>query len=405
MELNKPEQIPLMGLPTLMRMALQGVDLTPLGTELLACIEAHPDAANALLDLSVVLQFKQNREIGLQIQAEALKLQKIYPLPFKGEQVRLRLLALVAPGDLMSNTPVEFLLEDTDVALSLLYVSPDLAFPTELPEHDLVFVAIGESDQNRRVLEYVASFIEQWPRPVLNAPDKIQALSRNSACALLSGVPGIVMPATVRISRQTLAQLADATLALGAVIVDGDFPVIVRPVDSHAGHGLMKLEHAADIANYLQTMPEAEFYISRFVDYSGADGLFRKYRIVLIGGQPYVCHMALSRHWMVHYLNAEMTDKPENRAEEARFMAGFDEDFARKHAAAFQAIYERTGLDYLGIDCGETAAGELLIFEIDSNMIVHALDPVDMFPYKQPQMHKVFSAFRTLLVNAVERQD
>ncbi len=405
MELNELEQPPLMGLPSLMRMALRGDDLAPLATDLIAYANAHPQAANVLMDLAVILQFKQNRELALQVQAEALKLQKVYQLPFSGEQARLRVLALVAPGDLMSNTPIEVLLEGTDVLLNLLYVAPDLPFPAELPEHDLVFVAIGESDHNRLILEFVASFIRQWPRPVLNAPDKIEALSRNAASALLGDAPGLVMPSTARIERQVLAQLASAELMMAAVIADGDFPVIVRPVDSHAGQGLMKLDNAGDIDAYLQTRTEDEFYISRFVDYSGADGLFRKYRIVLIGGRPYVCHMALSRHWMVHYLNAEMTDKPENRAEEARFMANFDEDFARRHAAAFRAIYARSGLDYLGIDCGETADGALLIFEIDSNMIVHAMDPVDVFPYKQPQMHKVFSAFRAMLVNAVDRQN
>jgi hypothetical protein len=58
------------------------------------------------------------------------------------------------------------------------------------------------------------------------------------------------------------------------------------------------------------------------------------------------------------------------------------------------------GLDYLGIDCGETSTGELLIFEVDSNMIVHAMDTAEVFPYKQPQMQKVFAAFRTMLIDA-----
>lgn len=392
---------PLLGLPALMRMALQGVDLTPLGTELLDYANAHPLAANALLDLSVILQLGQNREIGVNVQAEALKLQQVFSLPVKYQPVRLRVLALVGPGDLMSNTPVEFLLEDTDIALHLLYISVDKPLPTELPEHDVLFVAIGESDQNRHLLEYVASFIDQWPRPVLNAPQKIMALARNAVCTMLSDVPGIVMPSTARVTRQVLTQLADTNLCLGAVIADGDFPVIVRPVDSHAGRGLSKLDNAMAIADYLQAMPEDVFYIARFVDYRHADGLFRKFRIVLIKGRPYVCHMALSQHWMVHYLNAEMTDKPENRAEEAQFMADFEHDFAVRHVAAFETIAQRIGLDYVGIDCAETADGELLIFEIDSNMIVHAMDAVDMFPYKQPQMHKVFSAFQAMLLNAV----
>jgi uncharacterized Rmd1/YagE family protein len=61
------------------------------------------------------------------------------------------------------------------------------------------------------------------------------------------------------------------------------------------------------------------------------------------------------------------------------------------------------GLAYFGIDCGETPEGKLLIFEVDVAMIVHAMDPPDLFPYKQPQMRKVFDAFRALLGRAALR--
>ena len=30
-------------------------------------------------------------------------------------------------------------------------------------------------------------------------------------------------------------------------------------------------------------------------------------------------------------------------------------------------------------------------------MIVHSMDPVDLFPYKPPQMDKVFRAFQAML--------
>ena len=103
---------------------------------------------------------------------------------------------------------------------------------------------------------------------------------------------------------------------------------------------------------------------------------------------------------MIHYLNAGMAESAEKRAEEARFMADFDTGFAVRHAAAFKVINERIGLDYLGIDCAETRDGKLLIFEVDSCMIVHAIDPVDVFPYKQPQMRKVFDAFYRMLAHA-----
>jgi glutathione synthase/RimK-type ligase-like ATP-grasp enzyme len=394
---------PLIGLPKLMKMAFAGVDLAPLGAALLARAENDPDDFNALLDLSIVLQLRGDHSVAMSVQAEALKSKSVYCLPAAG-QAKIRVLAIMGPGDLMANTPLEFLLEDSDVALDMVYVGPGQNFPASLPEHDLVFVAIGESDQNHALLQNVENLLRDWPAPVLNPAGRIDNLSRDGACALLQDLPGVVMPITARLNRQTLERIGNAELAIPDVLSDANFPIIVRPIDSHAGRGLAKLDDVSAVEQYLLTACENEFYVAGFVDYRGSDGMFRKCRVVLIDGRPFVCHMAISARWMVHYLNADMTESAGNRAEEARFMAAFDDEFGHRHASAFQAITTRIGLDYLGIDCGETPDGKLLIFEIDSNMIVHAMDPVEVFPYKQPQMRKVFAAFRHMLAIKMNRQ-
>lgn len=392
----------LIGLAKLMRMTYSGCDLAPLGAQLIERAETDT-GGHALMDLSTVLQLRGNRDLALSMQAQAIKSQQIYSPPTALGQANIRLLAIMAAGDLMANTPLEFLLENSDVALDIVYVTHDLPLPAELPDHDVLFVAIAQSDQNMPLLEQIDAAIASWPRPVLNKPDHIALMSRNEACALLKSAPGINMPITIRVARQTLEQVADKRLPLTDILAEGEFPIIIRPVDSHAGKDLEKIENLDMLANYLQNMPNNEFYISRFVDYRGQDGLFRKYRIVLIDGKPFVCHVGISEHWIIHYLNANMAESAEKRAEEERFMIDFDNGFAYKHTEAFRAINERVGLDYLGIDCGETADGKLLIFEIDSCMIVHAIDPVDIFPYKQPQMNKVFGAFRQMLLSAMQR--
>ncbi len=33
-------------------------------------------------------------------------------------------------------------------------------------------------------------------------------------------------------------------------------------------------------------------------------------------------------------------------------------------------------------------------------MVVHAMDPVDLYPYKPPAMRKLFAAFRAMLLQA-----
>lgn len=396
----------LIGLAPLMRQAFSGIDLRPFGTCLVQRATQYPRDANTLMDLSTVLQLIGNRELGLATQAQALKIQQHYQLPAATGRAGIRLLAIVSAGDLMANTPLEFLIEDSDVALDLLYVTADLPLPATLPEHDLIFVALGQSDQNLPLLENITQQAKYWSRPLLNAPERIAQLSRDGACALLKTVPGISMPISVRIPRATLERVATKDLAMSAVLPDGDFPIIVRPVDSHAGHRLDKIDDADAVEIYLQTMPAGEFYefyVSRFVDYRSKDGQFRKYRIMLIEGRPYICHMGISQHWMIHYLNAGMTESVEKRDEEARFMADFDSGFASRHAQAFKAIAESLKLDYVGLDCAETADGKLLIFEADSDMIVHAMDPVDMFSYKQAIMGKIFDAFHAMLQNAIKR--
>jgi glutathione synthase/RimK-type ligase-like ATP-grasp enzyme len=386
-------------------MSVAGDDLAQLGNQLVIRAGAGEGIvdANAFMDLSTILILRGEHKLAMDMQAQALGLQQIYTPPTAAGPSAIRVLALMGPGDLMANTPLELIMEQMDVKLNLFYVSPQLPLPPTLPDHDVLFVSIGESEENLPLLKTIESATKSWPRPVLNMPDRIALLARDSVCALLKSASGVDIPQTTRVSRQALEQIGRNELSVTTVLSDGNFPLIIRPVDSHAGNDLAKLDNPAAIAQYLSTLSEEIFYISRFVDYSDEDGQFRKYRIVLIEGRPFVCHMGISSDWMIHYLNAGMIESAEKRAEEERFMADFDKDFAIRHKEAFQAINERMGLDYLGIDCAEMADGSLLIFEVDGSMVIHAIDPVDIFPYKQPQMKKVFDAFREMLVNSMKR--
>ena len=390
---------PLMGNAALMSMAYAGIDLAPLGVELVERATADPSDANALMDLATIMQLDLAPDVAMDLQAQALQIRQHYILPAAGKE-RIRLLALMAPGELMANAPLEFLVQDSDITLEMLYVSTELPVPTTLPEHDVLFIAVNESDANRPILELIATLLESSSRALINAPQSIAALSRAGSWALLRSAPGIVMPDSVRVKREVLKQLGGGQLAIDALLSNGGFPIIVRPLDSHAGRGLRKLDDPEAVAGYLKSIIDNEFYVSPFIDYRSDDGLYRKYRVVLIDGRAYACHMALSTKWMVHYLNAGMADSAVKRAEEAQWMAGFDEDFALRHEQALRAIAARMRLEYLVIDCAETGAGELLVFEVDSGAVVHAMDPVEVFPYKAPQMHKIFAAFHELLLKA-----
>ncbi len=392
------------GLPALCQMAFDGADLAPVWNSLVLRVRAEPGDAAALLDLSTIAQLQGRPQDRRELQAAALKLQRVYRRPAAVDAQRpLRLLALLAPGDFMANTPLEFMLEGSSIVLDMMYVVPGTVLP-EPPEHDVALVAVDESDETAPVLREISKLVRSWPRPVVNAPDRIARLTRAGTWELLKSAPGIVIPMNARITRAQLAAIGASEVAVGSVLEGAGFPIIARPFWSQAGMGLVKFEDASAIDGYLNEWPDAEFYIAPFVDYRSPDGQYRKCRIAIIDGRPFVCHMAISQHWMIHYLNANMRHDAAKRAEEARFMEAFDDDFAVRHGAAFQAIAHRTGLEYLPIDCGETPDGKLLVFEVGTSMIVHSMDPPDLFPYKPPQMQKVFGAFQAMLRNAAHRK-
>ena len=82
-------------------------------------------------------------------------------------------------------------------------------------------------------------------------------------------------------------------------------------------------------------------------------------------------------------------------------MRTFDTGFGRRHQLALAAMAERIGLDYFTVDCAQTRDGSLLIFEADNTAVVHNMDAADIFPYKPPQMRKIFDAFATMLERRV----
>ena len=278
-----------------------------------------------------------------------------------------------------------------------------MPLPDTLPDHDVAIVVAPDGDAAQASMQIIAQLVAAWPRPVLNLPAAIGLLDRDRLYQSLHGIADLEIPQTARAGRAQLEQLAVGTLGLDTLLEDGGFPIIIRPIGSHAGFGLEKITDRDGLATYLAERTEIDFFISRYVDYAGPDGKFRKYRIVIVDGKPYACHMAIADEWKVWYLNADMALSVRHRLEEAMFMEMFDRDFGLLHAAALAELSARIGLDYVAIDCAETRTGSLLLFEADNTAIVHDMDPPSVYPYKSPQMQKIFKAVQAMLYRRAGR--
>jgi glutathione synthase/RimK-type ligase-like ATP-grasp enzyme len=385
------------GLARLARMSFTGVDLRPLWRTLIDKLIDGTAQAGEGLDLALIAQLLGDKPAGLAIQDQILGSHQLFRSPCAVAKPRLRVLALAAATDIGSNTPIEFLLEESGIELMTLYVIPGAELPAPLPDHDIAIVIASDSEECHDALRQIDAAAARWPRPILNPPHRVCSLDRDKLHHLLHGIEGLEIPETASVTREQLSQLSHSPLTLADIAAGLAFPVIVRPRGSHAGSGLAKIDDVTAMAHYLAQRKEKEFFIARFVDYSDSDGLFRKYRIVFVDGRPYACHMAIAGRWDIWYLNAGMSASADKRLEEETFMRTFDIGFARRHAAALAGIAGRIGLEYFILDCAENEDGELLIFEADNTAIVHNMDPPDIFPYKSQQMRKIFGAFAAML--------
>ena len=92
------------------------------------------DPAARLYDTAIAYQLAFRRAEGLDLLDEALA--AIAAVPHPARECRgagSRLLALVAPGELMANVPLDFITNHLDVRLDLLFVLPGRPLPDTSP--------------------------------------------------------------------------------------------------------------------------------------------------------------------------------------------------------------------------------------------------------------------------------
>ncbi|HYW54862.1 MAG TPA: hypothetical protein VE826_12900 [Dongiaceae bacterium] len=350
---------------------------------LLQAVERDERVLDAHLGIYEVAQILRRPDLALAHQAAAIALARIHSTR-ASEREDYALLVPCAAGPYTANTPVDLLFDSRFVTLHRWYAEPGGSVP-ELPAHDAVFVAAGESDDAAPLLRALERFAATSPRPVLNRPERIARLGRVPLAETFASARHCRVVATTRVSRERYA-------------ADG-FPVphIVRPVGSHGGHGLTRIDDGAQRAAYAAASDSDWLFVAPYVDYASADGFFRKYRIVFVDGVPYPFHLAISPHWMVHYYNAPMGEHQWMRDEEHAFLARMDDVFSGELAAALRETAELLALDYAGIDCAVGRDGRLLIFEADNALIIHLLDDPAVYGYKHRYVPRILDALDAMV--------
>ncbi|MFY7959261.1 MAG: tetratricopeptide repeat protein [Elsteraceae bacterium] len=345
-----------------------------------------PNAAFARLNYASSLEALGDIAGAKRERAAALALQRVYAEPCAGPDKRADLLLLSVAG--FGNLPADFLADRRRYGRIVLY--PEHLPPEGInpPPHDLIFNLIADADVAEHALAGAEAFLAGASKPCLNPPAKIRRTKRHLIPDLLADIPHVLVPRTVTASREALMGVEQNLVR---------YPLLVRPVGSHGGENLSKVEDHAALQAYLAELPDVEVYLTPFVDYRSADGYFRKYRILFVDRKVFPLHLCIDGKWKVHYYTSLMRENQWMRDEEERLLADIANAFPPPLLAAATSIAERLDLDYAGMDCAITQSGELLVFEANANMLAHLNDPIEMFPYKHRYVPRVGAAFDAMV--------
>ncbi len=316
---------------------------------------------------------------------------RVLPHLGDGEPIRLLLLSSTPGADVGWRRLVD------RERFSVTEITAEFFDPsTPLPPHDLVFNAIGDADLAPEAIAAAEVLAARTAAPVLNPPARVAVTGRMAAARRLGDLPGVTAPRMAQLRRAQLTG-ADAPSVLAAHGFT-DYPLLLRSPGFHTGRHFVRVETPKALAASANALPGDDLLVIQHLDATGADGYARKYRVMLIGGELYPLHLAISTDWKVHYFTGAMSGDAALQAEEARFLNDMAAALGPSAMAALGAIQSRLGLDYGGVDFALDADGRLLLFEANAVMTIVLPDASPQWDYRRPAIQRAMEAAQAMLI-------
>lgn len=230
---------------------------------------------------------------------------------------------------------------------------------------------ISDFDSYKITLNKISSLLEQLNGNMscINRPEHIKLTTRDSISSHLQNINTLIVPKTIRLAPESPEMIVEAITT-----AQMELPVLIRECGRHGGERTALLKSHDDIQRlYAFALDGRDYYLTAFHDYCERDkkgrSIYKKCRLVVVDGKPYIRHLIISDNWMIHSKNRTFMDlHPEYMEEESQWLSNFHNEVAPLIQPAVTAIHDRIKLDYFGIDCNIRPDGTILVFEINATM-------------------------------------
>lgn len=227
---------------------------------------------------------------------------------------------------------------------------------------------IADPDTCSGALEVAGQVVDKASRPCFNPPAAVARTMRHDVARALAGIESLIVPKTIRIPNTTPARVRHAIAQAKLT-----FPILLRGVGSHGGASLIKADKPADVEEVAWIEPKPrELYVTEFHDFRSRDERYRKFRVVVVGGEIFLRHCVIADSWLLHGRRRTAGLEDLEIAEYARF----EREWSSQVRPIFREIATRVGLDFFGVDCNIDEDGRVLLFEANACMnILHNYRP------------------------------
>jgi hypothetical protein len=207
----------------------------------------------------------------------------------------------------------------------------------------------------------------------------------------------------VRAARMELVHSADLTPQNGAARLASagfDWPILLRSPGFQTGEHFVRVDAPNELDRAVAELPAGPVLAIEYADTRGGDAMFRKYRIMTIGGRLYPVHLALSDTWKVHYFRSSMAESSAYRDEEAVFLADMRGALGARTMDAIERIAAMLDVDYGGIDFTILPSGDVFVFEANATMVLVPPPAGAQWNYRRAAFADAIGAARALVVAA-----
>jgi hypothetical protein len=298
------------------------------------------------------------------------------------------------------NIPMQYVFDDRTFEVATLIAEsapPDIT----LPVHDVLFNAIGDADRCERALAFAQRICAITQAPVVNDPSRILETTRLRNSERLRNLTGVV---TARMALVPSADLADAGGPEQLNAAGFAWPLLLRSPGFQTGEHFERVDVPGDLAKAVARLPGPTLLAIEYVDSRGADGMFRKYRVMTIGGRLYPVHLAISQGWKVHYFRSSMAERADHRNEEAAFLADMNSVLGDRVVDTLGRIAATLGIDYGGIDFAVSPTGNVIVFEANATMVLVPPKADAQWDYRRDAFAQAIAAARDVLIERARQQ-